>query len=100
MDFFFDPRTGGESLPDVFNGERSVRRTHTLIALEVHPRATGEPGRGPRRILVPGVADEGSAAAINTTRKATVAYPTVKRLLLHMFYATRPQMLLKSHEMV
>ena len=38
--------------------------------------------------------------SINTTRKATVAYPTVKRLLLHMFYATHPQKLLESHEMV
>ena len=37
---------------------------------------------------------------INTTRKATVAYPTVKRLLFHLFYATHPQKLLKSHEMV
>ena len=36
----------------------------------------------------------------NISRKATVAYPTVKRLLFHMFYATRPQKLLKSHEMV
>ena len=36
----------------------------------------------------------------NTTRKATVAYPTVKRLVFHMFYATHLQKLLKSHEMV
>ena len=37
---------------------------------------------------------------INTTRKAKVAYPTAKRLLFHMFYATHPQKLLKSHAMV
>ena len=40
------------------------------------------------------------AHTIDTTRKATVAYPTVKRLLIHMFYATHPQKLMKSHEMV
>ena len=37
---------------------------------------------------------------INTTRKATVAYPTVKCLLLHIFYATHLQKLMKSLEMV
>ena len=41
-----------------------------------------------------------SSHTINKTRKATVAHPTVKRLLLHMFYATHPQKLMKSHEMV
>ena len=41
-----------------------------------------------------------SVSTINATRKATVAYPTVKRLLFHMFYATHLQKLLKSHEMV
>ena len=42
--------------------------------------------------------------SINTTRKATVAYPTVKRLLFDTFYATHTvctfKKLLKSHEMV
>ena len=41
-----------------------------------------------------------TAVTINTTRKATVAYPTVKRLLFHMFYAMDLQKLLASHEMV
>ena len=40
------------------------------------------------------------SATINTTRKATVAYPSVKRLLFHMFYPTHPQKLMESHEMV
>ena len=40
------------------------------------------------------------ARTINTTRKATVTYPTVKRLLFHMFFATHLQKLLESHEMV
>ena len=39
-------------------------------------------------------------STINTTRKATVAYPTVKLLLFHMLYAIHLQKLLKSHEMV
>ena len=49
------------------------------------------------------IAKKGSAVrdpTSNTTRKATVAYPTVKRLLFHMFYAMYRQQLLKSHEMV
>ena len=39
-----------------------------------------------------------SGPPINTTRKATVAYPTVKCLLFHMLYATHPQKLLESYE--
>ena len=41
-----------------------------------------------------------ACSAINTTRKATMAYPTVKYLLFHMFYAMHLQKLLESNEMV
>ena len=37
---------------------------------------------------------------INASRKATVAYPTIRRLLFHMFYGRNFQMLLKSHKMM
>ena len=43
-----------------------------------------------RRGLLGGVLRPQRTSTINTTRKATVAYPTVKRLLFHMFYATHP----------
>ena len=34
---------------------------------------------------------------INTSRKATVAYPTIKRPLFHMFFLMNFQKLLESH---
>ena len=36
-------------------------------------------------------------STININMKATVAYPTIKRLLIHMFYVTDLPELLKSH---
>ena len=69
---------------------QAPRRGDLLLALEpaqVH-RAQGGFGGRPSR--------SGLLSTTNTTRKATVAYPTVKRLLFHMFCVTHPQKLKRT----
>ena len=41
-----------------------------------------------------------AVTTINTSRKETVAYPTIERLMIHKFCVMNLQKLLESHEVL
>ena len=59
-----------------------------VMALRLHFRALQDSSHGD---------GEGT---INTIRKATVAFPTIKRLLIRLIYGMHLHKLLESHEMM
>ena len=81
--------------------ESTVRLREGLELLQ-HPLPHLVQGLEALEAVEPGNGAQATAGTrtIDTSRKATVAYPTVKRLLFHKFYATHPRKLLKSHGMV
>ena len=58
------------------------------------------PRRNGRRRTRPGTTGRDERATINRSRKATVAYPTIKRLLIHMLHDMKFQTRLQSLELM